>query len=432
MNRLFLIIFLFIGPFVFGKPKSGRFYSYYNDFDTAFISLLFNKADSLGQTFKQNFEFYQIFYTQEGRILFFFDGFNYVFEWKNGTIEEISKEQFHGFNYSSFKFERENKIYTYGGNGFWTFNLDIKVFDEINGLWMPLPVNGDKPFFEGGKQLFCFYANDQLFAYFHSYSPYDRYRFPIEIDKDRLFIFNFDNSKWTSSSFFDEILPLRRQIMIETRRFFNIYHEGYLSFLIDKETLTYYSFPRDMRDFGFFEDVSEQKYNIAIIRDSVLLYSKPPESSLTQVYDFNSIAANTNLSLFQVNTLKQSPVDYRILLGLVLVLLFWALFKIWRLIRLVKVFPYPQLISFINQDMDQDFLDDCLFANNTANYTNIKYKRSEIIQEVNNKYQKIIKIKRLKSFDDKRIYQYRVELTISKPSQWLLQKVIIPNLKIEH
>ncbi|MEY2949807.1 MAG: hypothetical protein RLZZ248_1008 [Bacteroidota bacterium] len=430
MSRLFLIIFLCIGPLVFGKPKKGRFYSYHNTFDIDFISLLFNQADSLGQTFKQNFDFYQIYYTQEERILFFFDGFNFVYEWKNGTLVEISKEQFHGFNYSSFKFERKNNIYTYGGNGFWTFSSDIKRFDEHDGLWKPLPIDGEKPYFEGGKPLFCFYANNKLYAYFHSYSPYDRYRFPIEINKDRLYIFDFDQSKWTSSSFFDEILPLRRQLMIETRQFFNIYHEGYLSFLIDKEKLTYYSFPRDMRDFGIFEDVSEQKYNIAIIQDSVLLYSKPPQSSLIKVYDFNSIAEGIDLSLFQVKTFKSSTVDNRILVGLGLLLLFLALVNVWRLIRLIKIFPYPKLVHFINQEIDQDILDSCLSPENVSN--NNKSKRSEIIQEVNNKYQAIINIQRLKSLDDKRIYRYKMVLTVSKLSQWILLNLIIPNLGIEN
>lgn len=433
MKRWWFLIFLLSYTIVQGSNKSGRLYSIRKDMDLELVAKLFIQADSLAKSLPFEFEHYQIFKTEDDRILFLFDGMNYVFEWKNDSIRELSKEVFHGFNYSSFKFERNHQIYTYGGNGFWSFSSDIKVFDEKDGLWHPIPATGDIPYFDGGRQLFSFYTGDKLYAYFHSYSPLDRYRFPVQIKKNRLYIFDFKESKWESSSFFDEILPLRRQMMIETKRFFNFYHEGYLSFLIDKANLTYYSFPRDMRDFGFFEEIFYDKYNLAVIGDSVLLYSKPPESQLVKVYDFNKIAETTDLSPFQVKTLQQeSSQEIRILLVILLIIVLLVIINGIKKIRELQLFPYQGLLNHIDEEIDQNVLDESLFLTMQDQSGNLKNKRSEIIQEINFKYHRIIEIQRLKSLDDKRVYRYKVVLNMGKLYQWLVVKFIIPKIALDY
>lgn len=429
MTRWWFLILLMSCNIVWGNNKAGRLYSFKKEIDVNLVSKLFNQADSLAKSLPFEFEHYQIFKTEEERILFLFDGMNYVFEWKSDTITELSKEIFHGFNYTSFKFERDHQIYTYGGNGFWSFSSDIKVFDERDGLWHPIPAKGEKPFFDGGRQLFSFYADDKLYVYFHSYSPLDRYRFPVEIKKNRLYIFDFKDGKWESYSFFDEILPLRRQMMIETKRFFNFYHEGYLSFLIDKENLTYYSFPRDMRDFGFFEEIFYEKYNLAVIGDSVLLFSKPPESKLVNVYDFNQIAETTDLSLFQVKNFNQnSHREIRVFLGLFILFAFIVILNGIKKIRALKRFPYSGLLSHIDEEIDQNVLDERLFMSLQDQTGSLKNKRSEIIQEINFKYHRLIEIQRLKSLDDKRVYRYKVVIKMGKLYQWYMTKFVIPKI----
>lgn len=429
--RWFLII-LICWNVVKGNTKAGRFYSFNQNMDLELVPKLFNQADSLARSLPFEFEHYKIFKTEEDRILIFFDGLNYVFEWKNDSIIEISKEQFHGFNYTSFKFERDHQIYTYGGNGFWSFSPDIKVFDEKEGLWHPIPVIGEKPYFDGGRQLFSFYVDDKLYAYFHSYSPLDRYRFPVVIKKNRLFIFDFKDEKWESSDFFDEILPLRRQMMIETKKFFNFYHEGYLSFLIDKDNLTYYSFPRDMRDFGFFEDIFHDRYNLAVVRDSVLLYTKPPESQLVKVYDFNKIAQTTDLSLFQVKTFEEDAFqEIWIIVGLFFVLVLLVVINGIKTIQSIQKFPYLGLLNHIDEEIDQNTLDNSLYLPLQDQSSNIKNKRSEIIQEINFKYYQIVEIQRLKSLDDKRVYRYKMKLKTGKIYRWFITKQVIPKLAFD-
>ena len=142
MKRWWFLIFLLSYTIVQGSNKSGRLYSIRKDMDLELVAKLFIQADSLAKSLPFEFEHYQIFKTEDDRILFLFDGMNYVFEWKNDSIRELSIEVFHGFNYSSFKFERNHQIYTYGGNGFWSFSSDIKVFDEKDGLWHPIPATG--------------------------------------------------------------------------------------------------------------------------------------------------------------------------------------------------------------------------------------------------------------------------------------------------
>ena len=68
-------------------------------------------------------------------------GLGKVLEFKNDSIVEIDKSTFWNAKYESFNFIRKNKIYSYGGYGFYIYRNDMIFFDFASKEWFKYKMN---------------------------------------------------------------------------------------------------------------------------------------------------------------------------------------------------------------------------------------------------------------------------------------------------
>lgn len=64
------------------------------------------------------------------------DGHFDVFVWKNGRWQNTYRKDDLGYNFYSLKFLHDDRIYSYGGYGFWWLNSDIIFFDPALREWV--------------------------------------------------------------------------------------------------------------------------------------------------------------------------------------------------------------------------------------------------------------------------------------------------------
>jgi hypothetical protein len=125
---------------------------------------------------------------------------------------------------------------------------------------------------------------------------------------------------------------------------------------------------------------------------------------------------------------QNSHREIRVFLGLFILFAFIVILNGIKKIRALKRFPYSGLLSHIDEEIDQNVLDERLFMSLQDQTGSLKNKRSEIIQEINFKYHRLIEIQRLKSLDDKRVYRYKVVIKMGKLYQWYMTKFVIPKI----
>ena len=98
----------------------------------------------------------QLLYTDKGLFLLI-DATGQIFKatnWDDAEIEfkRIDSTSYFGFNAESLKIMRKDTIFSFGGYGFWRFNVYLSFFDFKRYEWEISLLNDEIPFF--GKELF--------------------------------------------------------------------------------------------------------------------------------------------------------------------------------------------------------------------------------------------------------------------------------------
>jgi hypothetical protein len=74
-----------------------------------------------------------------------FSGYLDVYHWENAHWVNIYNGNLSGYNFGSKKFVSNNKIYSYGGYGFWNLHGELIVFDIEKGDWDIMPCTRKLP-----------------------------------------------------------------------------------------------------------------------------------------------------------------------------------------------------------------------------------------------------------------------------------------------
>lgn len=71
----------------------------------------------------------------------------------------IDSTFFTGYNYGSYAFTKYNRLYSYGGHGFWHTNGQLRQYNEVSREWNVIPVSRSVPW---QKMLFKIYKGSTL------------------------------------------------------------------------------------------------------------------------------------------------------------------------------------------------------------------------------------------------------------------------------
>lgn len=105
---------------------------------------MFRKAKLISDTFyvkREDLYLLDIIYLGEDLYLFV-NGYLDVYKWEYGNWKKLSLERKGGYNFGSKKFEWNNRIFSFGGYGFWRHHGELIEFDPESGIWkiIKLPV----------------------------------------------------------------------------------------------------------------------------------------------------------------------------------------------------------------------------------------------------------------------------------------------------
>jgi hypothetical protein len=171
--------------------------------DKSQMMLMFREAkliyDSVSLK-KPDGHLYYIMYFKNDLIMFA-NGFFDVFIWQNSTWKQISQNRKGGYNYGSRNFVWNNRIFSYGGYGYWKNHGDLIEFDINTGVWHKINLDKPLPFgpsysTETGFKILsdmCYVVNLST----HSVTNYP-INFPVQFDIDILQIsIKPESANWT-------------------------------------------------------------------------------------------------------------------------------------------------------------------------------------------------------------------------------------------
>lgn len=139
------------------------------------------------------------------------NGAGRVYEITNPTgnnlkLTRLDNTIYWGYNFGHIQFEYKGKLYSFGGNGFWRRNGQLRVFSEIKKEWDIVPINEEIPVID---QLFNFdYNTGKLYYFTKSHIDYTTNKKVISESCYCLDLNNFTNTKLgTLSTELQKIIP---------------------------------------------------------------------------------------------------------------------------------------------------------------------------------------------------------------------------------
>ncbi len=78
------------------------------------------------------------------------------------SVIRIDSTHYHGYNNSAIIFSNNDTIFSFGGNGFWKFNGQLRYFDEVQKEWNIIEIENE---IHGSKSLFYLDEQNDLLYY---------------------------------------------------------------------------------------------------------------------------------------------------------------------------------------------------------------------------------------------------------------------------
>lgn len=314
-----------------------------------------------------------------------------VYIWENQSWVNLYKAKFWGYNFASLKFINSGNLYSYGGYGFWRVHGEILKFYLHVNEWDILPTSTKLPFGLGLP------GYNELFI----------------LRQDSLIIFDFKSEK-ASSVFIpynDSIPYFANQLVIESKNY--TLAVNFNQILLDKKNKSIHYLDRGA--FIFIHGSYDGYYRV--IDDYIAIYNNKLEFEMTE-------AINTDIEryhqLYPVNATALSETDsdinyLLILTALVLLGIGGYIFLFRRKIKAPSSEDMhqlvDQLIPIIGKTLSSDELDQALNIPEYLSPENARYKRSKLVNEINDYYRvkfSIDLITRIKDPNDKRKFFYRI------------------------
>lgn len=358
------------------------------------MGLMFRKAllvaDTLEKKYTEHYHMDIMYYGDD--LIMFCDGHFDVFLWQDSTWKRLNKERKGGYNFGSKYFIWKNRIFSFGGYGYWNHHANLIEFSPRTGEWNLLKLPKKLPFApshvtDNGLRILsdtCYeldIQNNTITTCVQS--------FPSKlITKDLYKLSKMESAKW-------DFLLLKWQNLVLNKKDNRLYYSN-------QNTL-------ELLDKGLM-------YNYNLIQfknDSIIKWS--PEGAIINVVDVrNLITYFKPLELNHKYTVLQKALGISGILCIA-----GGFFFLWykrNRRNILKEKPWqnpniPLIMNAMGQTMQSNQLDVLLKIDDVVPDEYRKFKRARIIAEINEEYklkQGKELILRFKDPDDGRKFLYKI------------------------
>ncbi|MCC7150347.1 MAG: hypothetical protein IT216_14090 [Saprospiraceae bacterium] len=324
------------------------------------------------------------------------DGTFDVYKWTGRKWENQYLGIYYGYNFGSTKFVHKDKIYSLGGYGYWRSHGQLIEFLPEDGEWEIIPNTTDLP------RSFGVFRGDSL----------------TMLSQDSAYVMNLKTREIISRKKY----PLPPNIFvskpirttINTENYTTYLSSGTPHYLVDKKDNSVKESFLSPFKVLFFAMTS----GVTIVRgDSLICYNRKFEP-------YGQYWVGNELIQFEPVKVpgSHSSVDWwGYIVALALLLVISALFVLRQRNNRKSALPghlpsevpplIEKLLTHSGEQLSQDELDEIFGIDESATYETRRYKRSQLINDLNNYYQKHYKqdiITRERDSRDKRIYVYGI------------------------
>lgn len=325
------------------------------------------------------------------------DGSFHVYEWQDSTWTNLYLKKNTAYNFNSQKFDYKGDLYSFGGYGYWRLHGDLIRFDWEKNEWEIVPYQnypegGNGPVFVRDSFLYVIEPirfNDGLMQHAQKLPSY---------------AIDLNNGK-TKKYDHPELFYGTQEVYIssiETENYLYLGHQP--AYIFDKTTLQFYS-----SDLNPFIETQSLTY---ITGDRVRFYSG--DLNLVADYDLAKI-------IMDFKKMEKDPWSFSNILILTAItgvlsigLLVYLRRKRWRKNGNDLVFDQPlihALLEWQGQSITSDKLDELLNIHDIRSAETLRFKRSQLINQVNMEYRSKAGRKliyRIQDPEDKRKFIYRI------------------------
>lgn len=343
-----------------------------------------------------------LYYNEE--VIFIANGYSYVFKWIDSTFVNQYKSVFHGFNFGAVRTIFDEKIYSYGGYGFWSYFNRICYFDTTVNEWEYIEFDFEKidhlysqhhMGFSNGKSIWVLFLDDQ--------KPDGQYL----KKKPEMYEIVLQDGKVIKHRFKKNPHLIGAKAQFQTANYYLAATDAGLQ-VIDKNTLKYKYLPVEGNAdiLAILNKVidNDNLKGIAAKGDSLFLYENGPIFTAADIDQWYQNSKTSPLSL--VSRFRWNYLPF-ILVIIVISGMAWKQFISGR--NASDGFPYEKLLSYDGQVIDKQKLDECFNLNYLSEQSRAN-RRADILKSINQFYKNVVTIKRVKNTDDLRVYDYRITI----------------------
>ena len=144
----------------------------------------------------------QDYFVNDGKLYLQINGTGKLFTIDSSlALTRLDNTCYEGYNYGSYTYIRNNKIYNLGGWGFWQFNSGLRYFDTTSKEWFREPINKEVQLAKHMNALvYPDKVNDVIYVAYHVY-PNSYIKNPSDVKNDTIYMQCLDlktNNWWNT------------------------------------------------------------------------------------------------------------------------------------------------------------------------------------------------------------------------------------------
>jgi len=343
------------------------------------------------------------------------DGHSYLWKWERDSFRNVYQGYYHGYNFGGYRFSFRGEIHSYGGYGYWQFMPFLTYFDWETKGWEIRIFSSEFPRVRGATQRCVFREGPSLYVAFTEETPYVANWERIHLESDNFHRLDLSTNSWellgtVKSSLIDKVSDTR----IETEHYYGFFNNHGSCTILKKDSLLLKSaIPLSFTPLSRASADDFDTYSIQIKGDSIAVFNDLFYSlgavDLKEVYESSGLS--TELIYVPDRTFSLNNTLWVILLILLLIGGGWRWYRRRSKAHDVRPptdFPYPELLNHNGQTINTETLDTCLEIHPNQSESSKRNRRSQILQDIDQHYPHIIRIKRVRSKEDKRIFEYQI------------------------
>jgi hypothetical protein len=330
-----------------------------------------------------------------------FTGYLDVYHWENAHWVNIYNGNLSGYNFGSKKFVSNNKIYSYGGYGFWNLHGELIVFDNEKGDWDIMSCTRKLPggigILQEDNQKIQVYSEGQTFSIDIPECKISSNAKPVHKVID-----NLSRAGGTFANTY------------ETDSFF-LMDKGSFQYLFTKKNLKVYENAtglgklEQMNDYNYYVQIRGNDFRIIDTLDGTV-------DTFTQAEVYQLFNVQDDNSLEDLEAASSFPYAWSVLILIVSLGGIIAGYRVRRK-RTTKA-PLPpehpiisRFKAFSGQQITTEHLDEILEIQHIKLNETLRYRRAQLIKQINQIHEQSYReplIIRIQDPEDGRKFLYKI------------------------